>query len=44
MMINLGVSEEEVLSSFKDLDLKTNEKSPDAPTNEKKVEKPLTPK
>ena len=44
MMINSGVSGEEVLSSFKDLDLKTNEKSPDAPTNEEKVEKPLTPK
>ena len=44
MMINSGVSEEEVLSSFKDLNFKTNEKSPDAPTDEEKVEKPLTAK
>ena len=44
MVLNLGVSEEEVLGSFKDLDLKTNEKSPDAPTDEDKVEKPLTSK
>ena len=33
-----------MLSSFKDLDLKTIEKSPDAPTDEEKVKKPLTPK
>ena len=44
MTINLGVSEEEVLSFFKDLDLKTNEKSPDVPTDEEKFKKPLTPK
>ena len=31
MMINSGVSEEEVLSSFEDLDLKTNENTLDAP-------------
>ena len=32
MMIHSGVSEEEVQSSFEDLDLKTKEKSPDAPS------------
>ena len=37
MMINSRVSEKEVLSSFKDLDLKTNEKSPDASTDEEKL-------
>ena len=31
MMINSGVSEGEVLSSFKDLNLETIEKSSDAP-------------
>ena len=31
MMINSGVSEEEVLSSFEDLDLKTNENTHDVP-------------
>ena len=30
-MIHSGVRDEEVQSSFEDLDLKTNEKSPDAP-------------
>ena len=37
-MINLGVSEEEVLNSFEDLNLQTNEESPDAPKNFEKVE------
>lgn len=31
MMINSGVSKEEVLTSFMDLNLQTNEKSPDTP-------------
>ena len=31
MMINSGVSEEEVLSSFEDLDLKANENAADVP-------------
>ena len=31
MMISSGVSEEEVLNSFKDLDLQTNKKTLDAP-------------
>ena len=38
MMINWGVSEEEVLNSFEDLNLQTNEESPDAPINAEKVE------
>ena len=37
MMINSGVSEEEVLNSFEDLNLQTNEESPDAPKYAKKV-------
>ena len=36
-MINLGVSEEEVLNSFEDLNLQTNEESPDASKNAEKV-------
>ena len=38
MMINSGVSEEEVLNSFEVLNLQTNEKSPDAPKDTEKVE------
>ena len=37
MMINSGVSEEEVLNSFEDLNLQTNKESPDAPKDAKKV-------
>ena len=38
MMINSGVSEEEVLNSFEDLNLQTNEESPDIPKDFEKVE------
>ena len=38
MMINSGVSEEEVLNSFEDLNLQTNEESPDVPKDAEKVE------
>ena len=37
MMINLGVSKEEVLNSFEDLNLQTNEESLDAPKDTEKV-------
>ena len=37
-MINSGVSEEEVVNSFEDLNLQTNEESPDAPKDAEKVE------
>ena len=37
-MINSRVSEEEVLNSFEDLKLQTNEESPDAPKDVEKVE------
>ena len=37
-MINSGVSEEEVLNSFEDINLQTNEESPDAPKGAKKIE------
>ena len=42
MVINSWVSEEEVLGSFKDLDLKTNEKSHDSPIDEEKWEQNKT--
>ena len=38
MMINSGVSEEEVLNSFEDLNRQINEESLDAPKDVKKVE------
>ena len=38
MMINSGVSEEEVLNSFEDLNLQTNEETPDALKDAEKVE------
>ena len=38
MMINSGVSEEEVINSFEDLNLQTKEETPDAPKNDEKVE------
>ena len=38
MMINSGVSEEEVLNSFEDLNLQTNEESLDALKDAEKVE------
>ena len=37
MMINSGVSEEEVLNSFEDLNLQTNKEIPDANKNYEKV-------
>ena len=37
-MINSGVSKEEVLNSFEDLNLQTNEESPDAPKDAEKIE------
>ena len=37
-MINSGVSKEEVLNSFENLNLQTNKKSPDAPKDAEKVE------
>ena len=38
MMINSGVSEEEVLNSFENLNLQMKEETPDAPKDAKKVE------
>ena len=38
MMINLGISEEEVLNSFEDINLQTKEEIHDAPKNDEKVE------
>ena len=38
MTINSGVSEEEVLNSFKDINLQTQEQTLDTPKSEKKVE------
>ena len=37
MMINSGVSEEEVINSFEDINLQTKEETPDAPKNEERV-------
>ena len=37
-MINSGISEEEVLNFFEDINLQTKEKIPDAPKNDEKVE------
>ena len=37
MMINLGISKEEVLNSFEDINLQTKEEIPDAPKNNEKV-------
>ena len=39
MMINSGVSKEEILNSFEDINLQTKEETPDAPKNNEKVEK-----
>ena len=36
-MINSGVSEEEVLNSFEDINLQDKEVTPDAPKNDEKV-------
>ena len=38
MMINSGVSEEEVLNSFENLNLQMKEETPDAPKDAEKVE------
>ena len=38
MMIDSGISEEEVLNSFEDINLQTKEEIPDAPKNDEKVE------
>ena len=38
MMINSGISEEEVLNCFEDINLQTKEEILDAPKNDKKVE------
>ena len=38
MMINSGISEEEVLNSFEDINLQTKEEIPNAPKNDEKVE------
>ena len=38
MMINLGVSEEEVLNSFEDINLQTQEKTPNALKSDEKME------
>ena len=38
MMINSGISKEEVLNSFEDIKLQTKEEIPDAPKNDEKVE------
>ena len=38
MIINSGISEEEVLNSFKDINLQTKKEIPDAPKNDEKVE------
>ena len=37
MMINSGISEEEVLNFFEDINLQTKKKIPDAPNNDEKV-------
>ena len=37
-MINSGISKEEVLNFFEDINLQTKEEIPDAPKNDKKVE------
>ena len=37
-MINSGISEEEVLNSFEDINLQTKEETPDVPKNNEKVE------
>ena len=37
MMINSGISEEEVLSSFEDINLQIKEVTPDASKNDEKV-------
>ena len=37
MMINSGISEEEVLNSFEDINLQTKKETPDAPKNDEKV-------
>ena len=37
MMFNSGISEEEVLNSFEDINLQTKEEIPDAPKNDEKV-------
>ena len=41
MMINSGVSEEEVLNSFENISLQTNENAPDAPKQSQKGVKDL---
>ena len=38
MMINSGISEEEVLGSFENITLQTKKEIPDAPKNDEKVE------
>ena len=38
MTINSGVSKEEVLNSFEDINLQTQEKTPDAPKSDEKIE------
>ena len=38
MMINSGVSEEEILNSFEDLDFQTKKETSDAPKSEERVE------
>ena len=38
MTINLGVSKEEVLNSFEDINLQDKEETPDAPKNDEKVQ------
>ena len=43
MTINSGVSEEEVLSSFKNISPQIDEKFPDTPTDKEKIKKSLTP-
>ena len=37
-MINSGVSEEEVLNSFEDINLQTQEKTPNTPKSDEKME------
>ena len=37
-MINSGISDEEVLNSFEDINLQTKEEIPDVPKNDQKVE------
>ena len=37
-MINSGISEEEVLNSFEDINLQTKEEAPDTPKNDEKME------